>query len=456
MIRGKGVGKMASKAYSSILLREKLAFGAGAFGKDFVYIFVSMYLLYFYTDVLGISAATAGSILLIVRFIDAAFDLPFGFMVDKTNSKWGKLRPYLLFGAVPYGVTAAFLFFAPEIGEGGKVFYAFSLYFLISILYSVVSIPHAALNTVMTDNPEERAQLTKYLMLFSGLAAALAGSITVPVVGMFPSERSGYFFMGAVTGVMAILLLFLCFKGTKEQVTTSELNENIPFKHAWKTVLTNKPFIILSASFLMMQISLGIRGAAGIYYFIYNVGNANLFSVVSAAGGLAGLVITFLLPAIVRRIGMKKFYIAAGLLTLLNFLSIYAAPVHIIPLVLILNIAASALTSVALFAAWGSLPDAIAYQLKKNGLHIEGVYYALYNFIQKVGSSIAGGLAGFVLAAFGYKSGMTPTARSLEGILVTSAIIPAVCALLFTIFMFFYRTKDKNKKESVEKGVING
>ncbi|WP_462412958.1 MFS transporter [Neobacillus sp. Marseille-QA0830] len=448
---------MKKKDPSGISLKQKLAFGSGAFGKDFVYIFISMYILYYFTDVLKISATTAGSILLLVRLIDAGFDIPFGFLVDKTKTKWGKLRPYLLFGAIPYGIVAAFLFYAPNFSGSGKVFYAFTLYLLISVLYSVVSIPHAALNTVMTDNVQERTQLSKYLIIFSGIAAAVAGAITVPIVGLFPSEKSGYFFMGVLIGVLAIILILTCFKGTAEQVAVSETSEQVPFKLAIKTIFTNKPYVILCAAFLLAQLSLGVRGAAGIYYFIYNVGNANLFSVVSAVGGIVGLILTFLSPALVMKIGMKNYYISIGVLTILDYLLIYFAPTSNPPIVLVLNILAGAFTGLTMFAAWGILPDAISYSIKQNGLHIEGVYYSLYNFIQKLGSSLSGGLAGFILAAYGYKSGGAPTARSLEGILVTAALVPAACALIFAVLMFFYKTNHtETKNKTIKDGVING
>lgn len=446
---------MDQKNAGRITFKEKLAFGSGAFGKDFVYIFISMYIMYFYTDVLKIPAATAGTILLVVRLIDAGFDLPFGFLVDKTKSKWGKMRPYLLFGAVPYGIVTALLFYAPNFTESGKVFYAFTLYLLISILYSVVSIPHAALNTVMTDNAEERTHLTKYLVLFSGLAAAIAGTIAVPIVGLFPSPKTGYFFMGALIGFLSIILILTCFKGTTEKVVEGEKREQVPFKLAIKTVFSNGPFLILAASFLLAQLSLGVRGAAGIYYFIYNVGNPNLFSVVSGLGGIIGLVLTILLPVLAIRIGMRNFYIVIGILSAIDFLLIYFTPVHLSPLVLVLNIIAGSLTGLVMFAAWGALPDAISYSVNRNGLHIEGVYYSLYNFIQKLGSSLSGGIAGFVLAAYGYKTGGAPTPQSLEGILVTSALIPAACAVIFTVLMFFYKTKP-SKSQTIESGVING
>lgn len=448
---------MKRKDAGSISLKERLAFGLGAFGKDFAYIFISMYLLYFFTDVLKISATTAGTILLVVRLIDAGFDIPFGFFVDKTKTKWGKLRPYLLFGAIPYGVVAALLFYSPNFSESGKVFYAFTLYLLISILYSIVSIPHAALNTVMTNNFHERTHLSKYLIIFSGMATAVAGAITVPIVGLFPSEKSGYFFMGSLVGILAIILILTCFKGTTEQVMDSGDSGQVPFKLAIKTVFTNVPFLVLCSSFLLAQLSLGVRGAAGIYYFIYNVGNANLFSIVSGIGGIIGLILTFLSPALVMRIGMKNYYILVGVFTLIDFLLIYFTPVSNTPVVLVLNISAGALIGLTMFAAWGILPDVISYSIKRNGLHVEGVYYALYNFIQKLGSSLSGGLAGFVLAAYGYKTGGAPTPKSLEGILVTSALIPAACALIFTVLMFFYKTnKEQSKNETIESGVING
>lgn len=447
---------MMRKDASSISFKEKLAFGAGAFGKDFVYLFISLYIMFYFTDVLKIPAATAGTILLVVRLIDAGFDIPFGFLVDKTKTRWGRLRPYLLFGAIPYGIVAALLFYSPNLTESGKIFYAFTLYLLISILYSVISIPHAALNTIMTDNVKERAHLTKYLVLFSKIAITVAGTITVPLVGLFPSQQSGYFFMGALIGVIAIILILTCFKGTNEKVNENKQALQVPLNLVIKTVFSNGPYLILATSFLLAQLCLGVRSSALIYYFIYNVENANLFSVVSGIGGLIGIAITLVLPTIALRIGVRNFYLLVGFITILNFLLIYFTPTHLTSLVLILNILAATLTGLIMFAAWGSLPDAISYSVKQNGLHIEGVYYSLYNFIQKLGSSLSAGIAGFILAAYGYKTGGEPTASSLEGILMTSTFFPAICALIFTILMLFYKTnKAQLKKKTLESSVVN-
>ncbi|MBB6672380.1 MFS transporter [Cohnella nanjingensis] len=438
-------------------LKEKLAFGAGAFGKDFVYLFITLYILYFFTDVLQISAVTAGTILLVVRLIDAGFDLPFGFAVDKTRSRWGKLRPYLLFGAIPYGIVTALLFYTPDLSGSGKIYYAFSFYLLISILYSVISIPHAALNTVMTDSMKERAQLSTILLIFSGMAITLVSSVTLPIVALFPNEQAGYLFMGATVGLVAIVLILVCFKGTSEQIADSERQAAIPFKVAIRTIFTNKPYLALSVSFFMLQVCFGVRGAASIYYFIYNVGNVNLFSMVSLVGGLAGLGLQFFAPAFIMKFGKRSLYIWTGVLLIADLAAIYMAPTGSVPLVFILNTLASILAGLSMLAAWASLPDAIDYSVRRNGLHIEGMYYSLYNFLQKLGSSVAGGLSGVVLAAYGYQTGGAPTADSLEGIRVTSTLIPAACAVVFTIAMLFYRThRTEPANAGTEGSVIHG
>lgn len=448
---------MNGKSATGLTLKEKLAFGSGAFGKDFVYLFITLYILYFFTDVLKIPAVTAGTILLVVRLIDAGFDLPFGFVVDKTRSRWGKLRPYLLFGAIPYGIVAAMLFYSPNFTEGGKIFYAFSLYLLISILYSIISIPHAALNTVMTDNTKERAQLSTILLIFSGIAITIVSSITLPLIALFPSEKLGYLFMGSVVGLMAMICLLICFKGTSEQVSSANQQEHIPFKLALRTIFTNKPYIVLAVSFLMLQICFGVRSAASIYYFIYNVGNVNLFGVVSLVGGLVGLGLQFFAPAFMMKFGKRSLYIGTGVLLILNLIAVYFSPVGNVPIVFVLNMLISVLAGLSMLAAWASLPDAIDYSVRRNGLHIEGMYYSLYNFLQKLGSSIAGGLSGLVLAAYGYHAGGAPTPKSLEGIMVTSTLIPAACAVVFTIVMIFYRTyRTASANPNIEGSVIHG
>lgn len=434
---------MNDKSSAALPLKEKLAFGAGAFGKDFVYLFISFYILYFFTDVLKIPVATAGSILLIVRLIDAGFDLPFGFIVDKTRSRWGKLRPYLLFGAIPYGIVTALLFYTPSFSSGGKVFYAFTLYLLISILYSIISIPHAAMNTVMSDNTKERAQLSTLLLIFSGIAITLISSITLPVVALFPSEQTGYFTIGSIIGFVSIVLLLVCFKGTKERVTASEQQVQIPFKLAFKTMFTNKPYLVLAAAFFMLQVCVGIRSAASIYYFIYNVGNINVFSIVSLVGGLICLGLQFFAPVFIMKFGKRSLYIGTGTIMVIDLILVYMTPAGSTGMVFVLNTIVAIMTGLCMLAAWAALPDAIAYSIERNGLHIEGMYYSLYNFLQKLGSSVAGGIAGLILAAYGYQAGGAPTTSSLEGIMVTSTLVPAACALAFTVIMIFYNANTK-------------
>lgn len=274
---------------------EKFAFLSGAFGKDMLLAFITAFLLFYYTNIMGISAATAGTIILLVRIIDAVFDIWLGANIDKVKTKWGKFRPFLLFGSIPYGVITALLFFSPELSETGKMVYAFSFYLFHSLLYSIVGIPHAALNTVMTKNEKERSQLSSLMVFGSFIGGMISGIATPSIVALFPTEKMGYGMVALIFSAISAISILFCFAKTKEQMggIVNESNpkvDTIKTMDSVKALFRNRAFILLSISYLFAMMSSFVSSAMGIYYFTYIIKNVNFYGI----NGLLASVFTIL------------------------------------------------------------------------------------------------------------------------------------------------------------------
>lgn len=436
---------------------EKFAFTSGAFGKDILFGFVGAFLLFYYTNIMGISAGIAGMIILIVRLIDAVFDIWLGANVDKVKTKWGKFRPFLLFGAIPYGAVTALLFFAPDMPETGKIVYAFSLYLVHSLLYSIIGIPHAALNTVMTDNEKERSQLSS-LLVFGALCGGLISGVATPsIVTLFPTEKIGYGIVALIFASLSTISILFCFAKTKEQnnqvnkENTTEVN-SIKMKEALKAVFRNKAFILLSISFLFAMMSSFISSAMGIYYFTYIIKNVNLLGINGLVGTVFTVIFTAFSSIFIMKLGKKKLFVLGSIITLVSKIVLFFVPGSNFLLVLALNVIGGVAGIAVVVAAWAALPDVTDYTVKKEKVHIEGMFYSIFNFFQKVGQSLSSAITGGVLAYFGYKSGeAVQSASGIAGVLWGNTIIAGIIMIVPIILMWFYNLE----KEQVQPTDIN-
>lgn len=263
-----------------IYFKEKIGYASGDLACNLIYQTVSTYLLFFYTDVFGISAAAAGTMFLIVRGIDAISDPFIGTLVDKTNSRFGKFRPYLLFGAFPFALLAILCFTTPQFSGGVKLIYAYITYIGLSITYTCINVPYGALTSAITRDSKEVVDLTSVRMFFANLGGVIVSFGVPQLAGAIgrtaDSTKIGWQITMTIMGVAGALLLLFCFKNTKERVKIKVVHGNIKFADIFEQFKVNRPFVVLCVFFILIFGINSISNSVGIYYVTYNVGRPDL------------------------------------------------------------------------------------------------------------------------------------------------------------------------------------
>ena len=260
---------------SRISIKEKISYSFGDFASSMFWKLFSMFLLFFYTDVFGISAAAVGTMFLVTRIWDAANDPLMGIIADRTNTKWGKFRPFLLFVAIPFAIVGILTFSTPDYSESGKLVYAYVTYTLMMMVYTAVNVPYASLLGVMTNNTEDRTSLASFRFIgaFSGglFVTATANSL-VEYFSKNGNTADGYQYTVAVYAVVAAILFILTFAGTKERLApTVEKSQSL--KNDLRDLSKNSPWFIMLGAGISILIFNSLRDGSILYYFKYFIFN---------------------------------------------------------------------------------------------------------------------------------------------------------------------------------------
>ncbi len=436
-------------------LKEKLAYGAGDLGNGFMFDLGQIYLLKFYTDVLGISAYYGGLVFLVSKLFDAFVDSGVGTFVDsRTNiGKRGKFRPFILFGTLPLAITTFISFLTPDLSQNGKIIWAFVTYMLFNATYSIVNIPYGSLAASMTKNPVDRAALASFRSLGSQGALFLTGIAVIPIVSQFEDHSVGYPVAIAIMGIIGVIFHLLCYAGVKEKaVVIKPKEEKIPIGKAFGYLFKNRPFLILITLTLFMILANFLKLSVQLFYVQYNLGKEGLIGAISTINMVMALLAIAVTTPLVKKFG-KKMAAVIGLTgsvifevlnffifgdTVTGFLTIHAIGYFFftIPNTII----------------WALIADIVEYGEWMSGERTEGIIYSTYSFMRKVSQALAGFLPGVILTTIGYVPNAIQTAGALTGIKMMQFVIPAICSLIALLaFGFFYNLTDKRHKEIVEE-----
>ena len=309
---------------SKLSVKEKIGYSLGDTASHFVWDMVGFWLLFFYTDVYGISAAAAGTIMLVARFWDMAIDPVIGVVSDRTNTRWGKFRPYILFGAIPYAVLAILTFTTPNLGEVGKIVYAGATYVLLMTAYAAINLPYSALGAVMTDDTYERAGLNTYRFIagFTGQFIVTGLALTLAEYFGGGDKAQGFQYTVFLFAGMSLVFFFITFKTTRERVQPPREQEN-SLKEDIKNLFRNKAWIILALVGIISFIMFAMQNAAIAYYFKYYLGRENNVQLFNVIGTVALIVALPLSKPLAKRFGNKNVFIGSSLISGLFFMLIY-------------------------------------------------------------------------------------------------------------------------------------
>ena len=425
-------------------LKEKIGYSLGDTASHFVWDMVGFWLLFFYTDIYGISAAAAGTIMLIARFWDMAIDPVIGIVSDRTKSRWGKFRPYILFGAIPYALLAVLTFTTPDLGEAGKIVYAGATYVLLMTAYACINLPYSALGAVMSADTYERAGLNTYRFIAGFIGQFIVTGLALTLANFFGggNKAQGFQYTVVLFAALSLIFFFITFKATKERVQPPKEQKN-SLKEDLRNLFKNRAWVILAIVGIVSFIMFAMQNAAIAYYFKYYLGredNVQLFNVV---GTIALIVALPLSKPLAKRFGNKNVFIGSSLISGLFFMLIYLPGIENITTIYVFNIIAKMAYAPAVPLLWTMIADSADYGEWKTGRRATGLYFSAAVFAQKAGWGIGAAIAGWILTFSQFVPNVEQTETAITGIKLLVSVIPGILYMSCAIFMIFYNIDQK-------------
>jgi GPH family glycoside/pentoside/hexuronide:cation symporter len=423
-----------------VSLKEKIGYSLGDAASNLYWKTFEFFLIIFYTDVFGISAAAVGTMLLVTRVADAVADPVMGAIADRTKTRWGHFRPYVLWFALPLAVAGVLTFTTPNLGGGAKLVYAYVTYCLLMFLYTAVNIPYTALMGVMTPNSLERTSISSIRFMGAFTAGAFVQYFTLRFVQVFGhgNDARGWQLTMVLYGVLAMIMLALCFASTRERVAPPPQQDS-DLQRDMRELFGSRAFLVLVGVLLLILAAFVIKGSASAYYFKYFVRREGLLGLFLVSNGLAFLAAVSITSPLAKRFGKKPLFMMAiglGALVIAGFW--FAGPPDIV-LMFALQIVSSfviGFNSPLVFAMFADTADDAEW---RTGRRSTGLVFASAIFSTKIGVAIGAWMFGLVLAYFGYVANAQPqTARSLQGIVLSMSWIPCVLMILATALMQLY------------------
>jgi GPH family glycoside/pentoside/hexuronide:cation symporter len=435
--------KMTIPLEDRISLKEKIGYSLGDAASNFYWKTFEFYVVFFYTDVFGISAAAVGTMMLITRFADAVADPVMGSIADRTKSRWGHFRPYLLWGALPFAAAGVLTFSTPNLGGGAKLIYAYVTYSLLMFIYTAVNIPYSALMGVISPNSQERTSISSIRFIGAFTAGMLVQFCTLPLVKFLGhgSDTRGWQLTMVVYGICAVILLLLCFATTKERVAPpAQQNPNI--KSDVINLFGSKPWIVLVGVLLLTLAAFAVKGSVTAYYFKYFVHREDLIGLFLLSNGFAFIVAVSLTSYLNKFFGKKPLFIfalgAGGLIVMLFSL----AKPEDIGLMFGLQIVSSFVIGFNSPLVWAMFADTADHAEWRTGRRNTGLVFASAIFSTKIGFAIGAWMLGLILAFFGYAANVAQTSRSIHGIILSMSWIPGVMLVMAAATMALYPLND--------------
>lgn len=452
-----------------IRLRERIGYGFGDMASSMFWKLFGAYLMIFYTDVFGLPAAMVGTMFLVTRIWDSVFDPIVGVVADRTSSRWGKFRPYILFLAVPFGVVGALTFYTPPFGDTGKLVYAYVTYSLMMMVYSSINVPYASLLGVMSPNPNERNTLSTFRMMFAYIGSFIALLLFMPMANAFSghsdsveAQQTGWFMAAAVIAAACVLLFFGCFSWTKERVKPIN-DKKTSLKTDIRDLLHNHPWWVLFVAGVGALVFNSIRDGAAVYYFKYYIVEEN-FETVSlfgvsfvlsglflALGQMANIVGVVLAAPVSNRFGKKRTFAFSMLMTAVLSIVFYWFDKDDIVLIFVFQCVISMFAGSIFPLLWSMYADCADYSELNTGNRATGLIFSASSMSQKFGWAIGTALTGWLLSYFGFEANAVQTPETINGIKMFLSWLPAAASVVSVVFILCYPLGEQKVAKIIEQ-----
>lgn len=425
---------------AQIARRERLAYSGGDLGFNLLFGSIGAFLLYFYTDVFGLSATQAGIVLLVARVWDAVWDLFLGAMVDRTKTRFGQMRPYLFFGAPLLGLAAVACFTVPPLEGTSKLVYAFASYTLLMTTYSLVNIPYGALPTLMSPDSAQRTRLASWRMAFAFTGTLLMGAGTQPLVGLLGQGNAAQGFQRVMMlyATVLVLLVWVCAAVCRERVPPLRQHAAGDVWRDAAVVMRDRAWWSLAVANLLVFSFLLLPLTNAVYYMTHVVGQPQMIPAYMIASGVGMIVAALLSGALTQRFCKRAVWRASSVLGAAVLASVYVIDQHSLVQVIGMAFLSTATIGIAApinFAMASDVSDRIELQ---SGRRMTGLVFSGIAFSGKAGLGLGGALAGLLLGWFGYVANTALAPRAVEGILICMSLLPAAGSLVLLAVQWIY------------------
>lgn len=426
-------------------LSERLAYGFGDFGCNIIYTAMSAFLLFYYTDYAGVSAFAVGTIMMVSRLFDGVSDIIMGVIVDRTKSKYGKARPWILRMCIPFAISGVLLFSVPTSwAETPKLIYVFITYNLVStVVYTAINVPYSALNALMTQNPYERSVLSIFRNLLATAGTLTINIFTLPLVEFFGNNALAWTKTFFIFGIVAIIAFLYTFWGTNERVKSvaqlqSTENNDVPVLVGIKALFKNKYWIMMTGMLALFFLMYAINGGSTVYYAKDILGDKNLVGTINGIFNIVQICGMFFIAMMIKKFGKRNIFALGLVLDIIGMLILNYSN-GAMSLIIISSIIRGLGNACGGATMWAMVSDTIDYGEWKTGYRTEGLVNSACSFGWKIGNGIGSALLGLILEAGGYVgTAITQTETALFSIEICFIWIPIAIYVIGLVIMSFY------------------
>ena len=432
-----------------VSVKEKIAYGLGDTASNIVFQTVMLFLTFFYTDIYGISPAFVGTMFLAVRIIDAVTDPIMGAIADRTQSKYGKFRPYLLWFALPFGFISVLAFTTPDFAEEGKMIYAFVTYTLLMLVYTAINIPYCALGAVLTADPKERVSVQSYRFVFAMLGGLMVTSLTLPLVEFFGQgdRAKGYQLTIMAMSVLGVLMFLACFYGTKERINPPKEAVSRSYMDNFRQLWQNDQWRVLALVALCLLSGYVLRTTLAIYYVKYYLEMPDSITLFITLGMLGSMVGCIIAQPLAKRYCKVKLYIGIQILAAMLCASSYFVSADNVTVAIGLYVLWNLVFNTGTPLLWAKMADTVDYGQWRTGIRTTGMVYSSIIFFIKMGIAVGGALGGWLLAGIGYQADVAQTEETKAGLLLAFSLYPAIGSLIVAVVMSAYKLNTQKVDE---------
>lgn len=442
---------MPAASAGPLRFNEKLGYAFGDTASNFFFQTFNIFLLYYYTDVFGISPAAAATMLLVTKVVDAISDPAMGIIADRTESRWGKYRPYLLWVAIPYALLGYLLFLGPELSEVGKLIYAYVTYTLVMLAYTAINVPYSALLAVISPVAEERTKATQFRFVFASLGTLCVGAFATPLVNLLGGDNEvlGFRLTIILFAILSVLIFWITFATTRERIRPTHHESKVGDDVS--ALLKNISWLVLVAVGILVVIGLIARFASIVFYLKYYLldDGSRVFlifdktALLTSCGLIGQLIGALMTPMLASRFEKHHLVIGMNILHAVLLGICFIIPPEHFELIVIVHSLGIFTFGVIITLLFSMYTDCAEYGEWRTGKNTAGLTVSASMFSLKFGSAVGGALPGFILAAFGFVANEIQTDTAISGIRLMFNVLPAVFFVSAAVLMYFYRIDRK-------------